>query len=80
MATTMTVVGTTVFGNMRVVYGTFTNDSATGTTQTLGLGSAPILIGTDNAGLAVGLSYSGTTLTLTCESTSTGGTWAAIGS
>ena len=80
MAFTVTVVGTSVFGDMRVVYGTYVNDSgSTGGAITTGLGSCKLWNATNSTDEnAVEISHSAGTLTIDCTADNSGD-WFAIG-
>lgn len=74
MAFAATRKGETIFGNKRVIYGSFTNDDTSGTITT-GLHDVEYAQVTG----ATVLAESAGTLTVTIASTSTAGYWIAIG-
>ena len=74
MAVAATRKGETIFGNKRVIYGTFTNDATSGTVTT-GLHDVEYA---EVTGATV-LTESAGTLTVTIAATSTSGYWIAIG-
>lgn len=74
MAFAATKSGETSMGNLRKVYGSFTNDTTSGTIAT-GLHN---ILHAEVTGATV-LAASGGTLTVTLAGTSTGGFWSAEG-
>lgn len=81
MALVATIVGETVFGNQRVLYGTYTKDTGdTSGTLTLKMNAVTsIQVNSSTAAVAVGASWATPTLTFYGASGDTGGYWMVFG-
>ena len=75
-----TLVGETVFGNMRVFYGTYVASGATAGTLTLGINGVYYCYATSYVGAyRLAIQWASGTITITPEASDTGGYWMLFG-